>query len=53
LKIRQDLVDSLSPILFSLALQKEKQSIQMVPSDIKIGKEQINILPYADDFVLI
>jgi len=36
-----------------LALQKVIQSIKMVPSGIKIGKEQLNILAYADDFVLI
>jgi hypothetical protein len=45
--------DSLSPILFNLALQKVIQSIQMVPSGIKISKEQLNILAYADDIVLI
>jgi hypothetical protein len=45
--------DSLSPILFNLALQKVIQSIQMVPSCIKIGKEQLNILAYADGIVLI
>jgi len=31
--------DSLSPILFNLALQKVIQSIKMVPSVIKIGKQ--------------
>ena len=31
--------DTLSPILFNLALQKVIQSIEMVPSDMKIGKE--------------
>jgi len=36
--------DALSPILFNLALQKVIQSIKMVPSGIKIGKEQLNIL---------
>ena len=36
-----------------MALQKVIQSIKMVPSGIKIGKEQLNILAYADDFVLI
>jgi hypothetical protein len=36
--------DALSPILFILALQKAIQSIKMVPSDIKIGREQLNIL---------
>jgi hypothetical protein len=45
--------DSLSPILFNLAVQKVIQSIQMVPSGIKIGKEQLNILAYADDIVVI
>jgi len=29
------------------------QSIKMVPSGIKIGKEQLNVLAYADDIVLI
>jgi len=28
------------------------QSIKMVPSGIKIGKEQLNILAYADDTAL-
>ena len=45
--------DSLSPILFNLASQKVIQSIKMVPSGIKIGKEQLNVLAYADDIVLI
>ena len=27
--------------------------MKMVPSSIKIGKEQLNILVYADDIVLI
>jgi len=45
--------DPLSPILFNLALQKVIQSIKMVPSGIKIGKEQLNILTYADDIALI
>jgi len=44
--------DSLSPILFNLALQKVIQSIKMVPSSIKISKEQLNVLTYADDIVL-
>ena len=39
--------DQLSPILFNLALQKVTQSIKMVPSGIKIGKEQFNISAYA------
>jgi len=45
--------DPLSPILFNLALQKVIQSIKMVPSGIKIGKKQLNILAYADDIALI
>jgi hypothetical protein len=45
--------DCLSPILFNLALPKLIQSIQMVPSGIKIGIEQLNILAYADIIVLI
>jgi hypothetical protein len=45
--------DSLSPILFNLALQIVIQNMQMVPSGIKIGKEQWNILAYADEIVLI
>ena len=45
--------DPLSPILFNLALPKVIQSIKMVPSGIKIGKEQLNILAYADDIALI
>jgi hypothetical protein len=28
------------------------QSIQIVPSGIKIGKEQLNILAYADDVLI-
>jgi len=43
----------LLPILFILALQKVIQSIKMVHSGIKIGKEQLNVLAYADDIVLI
>ena len=45
--------DPLSPMLFNLVLQKAIQSIKMVPSGIKIGKEQLNILAYADDIALI
>ena len=41
--------DPLLPILFNLALQKVIQSIKMVPSGIKIGKEQLDVLAYADD----
>ena len=36
-----------------MALQKVIQSIKMVPSGIKIGKEQLNVLAYTDDIVLI
>jgi len=36
-----------------LALQKVIQSIKVVPSGIKTGKEQLNILAYADDIALI
>jgi len=43
----------LSPILFNLALQKVIQSIKTVPSSIKIGKEQLIVLAYADDIALI
>jgi hypothetical protein len=45
--------DCLSPILFNLALQKAIQTIKMVSSGTKIGKEQLNVLAYADDIVLI
>ena len=45
--------DTLSPILFNLALQKVIQSIKIVPSGVKIGKEQLNVLAYTDDIVLI
>jgi hypothetical protein len=45
--------DSLSPILFNLAKQKVIQNIQMVPDGIKIGKELLNVLAYADDIVLL
>jgi len=45
--------DFLTQILFNLTLQKVIQSIKMVPSGIKIGKEQLNVLAYADDIALI
>jgi len=45
--------DSVSPVLFNLALQKVIQSIKVVPSGIKIGKEQLNVLACADDIALI
>jgi hypothetical protein len=45
--------DPLSSILFNLALQKVIQSIKMVPSCIKIGKEQLNTPAYADYIALI
>jgi len=35
-----------------LALQKVIQSIKMVPSGMKIGKEQLNISANADDIAL-
>jgi len=44
---------SQSKILFNLALQKVIEGIKMVPSGIKIGKEQCNVLAYADDIALI
>jgi hypothetical protein len=44
--------ESLSPILFYLALQKMIQIIHMAPSGINIGKEQLNILTYAVNIVL-
>ena len=45
--------DTLSPILFNLSLQKVIQSTKIVPSGIRIGKEKLNILAYADDIALI
>ena len=45
--------DPISPLLFNLTLQKVIQSIKMVPSGIKTGKDKLNILAYADDIVLI
>jgi len=45
--------DALSPILFNLVLKKVIQIIKMVPSGIKIGKENLNVLTYADDIALI
>jgi len=45
--------DPLSPILFNLALHEVIHSIKMVPSGIKIGKEQLNVLAYAGDIALI
>jgi hypothetical protein len=44
---------TLSPTFFNLALQKVIQGIQMAPSGIKIGKEQLKTLPHADHIVLI
>jgi hypothetical protein len=41
--------DSLSPILFKLTLRKVIQGIKIVSSSIRIGKEELNILAYADD----
>ena len=45
--------DPLSPLLFNLALQNVIQSIKMVPRNIEIGKDKLNVLAYADDIVLI
>jgi hypothetical protein len=45
--------DPLSPIIFTLALQKVIQSIKIVPSGIRIGEDQLNVLAYADDIALI
>ena len=36
-----------------MAFQKVTQSIKIFPSDIKIGKEQLNIIQYAYDIALI
>ena len=44
--------DSLTTILVNLALQKVIQSIKMVPRVIKIGKQRLNVLAYADDIAL-
>jgi hypothetical protein len=44
---------TLSPILFNLAMQKVIHNTQMVPGGIKIGKERLNVLAYADDIVLL
>ena len=38
---------------FNLVLQKVIQSVKMVPRVIKIGKQRLNVLPYAYDIVLI
>jgi len=46
-------MDSLSLILFKLALQKMIQSIKMFPNVRKIGKQQLNVLAYLEDIVLI
>jgi hypothetical protein len=45
--------DTLSPILFNLALQEVMQSIKLVSSGIKSGKGQMDISAYADDIALI
>ena len=44
--------DALPPILFNLVLQEVIQSIKIVPNGVKIGKKQLNILPYADGIAL-
>jgi len=49
--LKQD--DPLSPMLFNLALQIVILSIKMVPTGMKIGKEQLNVLANADDIVLV
>jgi hypothetical protein len=36
-----------------LTLQKVIRSIKKVPSGAKIGKEQLNVLAYADNIALI
>jgi len=52
-KMKQDWNSvTLSSILFNLALQNVIQSIKMVPNGMKIGKEQFNVLAYADGIVL-
>ena len=43
--------DALSTVLFKLALQKVIEAIKLVPSGIEIGKEQWNVLAYADGIV--
>ena len=45
--------DSLSTILLNLWLQKAIQSTKLVPRGVKFGKEQLNVLAYADGFVII
>jgi len=45
--------DPLSQIIFNLALQTVMQSKKWFLSGIKIGKEKLNVLAYADDIVLI
>jgi hypothetical protein len=46
-----------SPVAFAhaslnLALQKVTRSIKMVPSGIKIGKEQLSVSACADDIAI-
>jgi hypothetical protein len=38
---------------YLICITKSDTSIKMVPSGIKIGKEQLNVLAYADDIALI
>jgi len=40
-------------LLSNLALQQVIQNIKMVPSGIRLGKAQLNVLAYADDIVFI
>ena len=39
--------------IIKFSITKAIQIIKMVPCGIKIGKEQLNVLAYADDVVLI
>jgi hypothetical protein len=45
--------DTLSLILFNLALQKNDTNETNCSTGIKIGKEQLNILTCTDDIVLV
>jgi len=38
--------------IIKLSITKFVHSIEIVPSCIKIGKEQLNVLEFADDIVL-
>jgi len=41
------------PNIIQFSIKKSDTMYKKVPSGIKIGKEQMNILAYADDIVLI